>query len=108
MYRRMTKKHVINVFLVTTTTVMYALKFDDEIEVKNKYTKVEGPRTIYMITTTRNKIYKFDRAPWKMHYAQADLWTSVEKGERYRVKGFGMRWPFFGMYPNIHNIKHLH
>ena len=93
------------VFSVLTGS--YIMKFEDDIQVKTKYVKIEGPRSLYMITTTRNRIYKFDRSTWKMHYSQAELWNSVEKGKRYRVKGFGKRWPFFGMYPNIHSVKEL-
>ena len=85
----------------------WAFRFNDEIKIKNKYMKVEGPRSLYMITTSKGKIYKFDKAQWKLHWSQAELWNSVEKGEKYRVKGFGIRLPFFGMYPNIHSVKHL-
>jgi len=98
---------------IATTTIVggsgitWLLRFDNEIEVKNKYVKIEGDRSLYMITTSRGKIYKFDRSTWKMHYAQAELWNSVEKGEKYRIKGFGIRWPFFGMYPNIHSVRKI-
>lgn len=93
--------------VVVTTVGGWLLRFDNEVEIKNKYVKIEGPRSLYMITTSRGKIYKFDRAPWKMHYSQAELWNSVEKGKKYRIKGFGVRWPFFGMYPNVHSVQHL-
>lgn len=91
-------------FIVVSVGCNYMFRFNDEIEVKNKYVKIEGPRSLYMITSTKGKIYKFDKAIWKLHWSQAELWNSVEKGKSYKVKGFGLRWPFFGMYPNIHTV----
>ena len=83
----------------------YVFKFDEKIEIKNKYVKIEGPRSLYMITSSNGKIYKCDYSSWKLHYVQAELWNSIEKGQRYHVKGFGVRWPFFAMYPNIHSVQ---
>lgn len=98
----------------TTGIIAYAigyqlvLKFDDDIVVKDKYVKHENNQTMYMITDTNNRIYKFENSLWRLHWKRAEQWTSVDKGQRYRVKGVGVRSPLFGLYPNIYSVKELH
>lgn len=85
----------------------FVLKFEDDILVKDKYVKHENGQTMYMITDTDNRIYKFENSLWRLHWKRAEQWNSVEKNYRYRVKGVGIRSPLLGMYPNIYSVKEL-
>lgn len=84
------------------------VKFENDIIIKDKYVKHEGDETMYMITDTNNRIYKFDNSVWRLHWKRAELWNNVDKGKTYKIKGIGIRSPLFGWYPRVFSVKELH
>ena len=94
---------------ITVSVVGYQslLRFDNVIIVKDKYVKYENKETVYMITDTENRIYRFENSIWRLHWRRAEDWNNVDKNQRYRVKGVGIRSPFFGWYPHIYSVKKL-
>jgi hypothetical protein len=76
-------------------------RFERDILVKEKYTKIEDNETFYMIADENNRIYKFDNSGWRLHYRRAEEWADVNINKEYHVSGVGIRWPFMGWYPRV-------
>jgi len=80
-------------------------RFDREITVKEKYTKLEDGETMYMITDTSNNIYKVENSFWWRQYNRAEEWNKVDRGSKYYVEGSGIRNGYMGWYPKVYRIK---
>ena len=80
-------------------------KFQKEVQVKEKYTRVEQGRHRYMVTDNDGNIYRTGPCLWRVHWTQAELWNSLEKDKTYHIKAYGWRVPFLNIYPNITNAS---
>lgn len=92
-------------FVAVPLCYIKTTKFEKSIKIKNKYTKFssgeKSGKTYYMLTDYNNNIYKCDKSLWFLHFSDAELWESFEKDKEYNVKGYGVRFPLFSVYPNI-------
>lgn len=98
---------VLVLFLILTMIFQLGSAFEKEIKIAKKYTTIGGvryPVTYYMIVTTDGAIYQVSNVWWRADFNNAEDWNNMNIGNTYRVKGWGYRIPFFGMYPNIYKI----
>jgi hypothetical protein len=78
---------------------------EKEIIVKNKYQEINYGFTKYLIATDDNKQLKIDTNIWRGNFDLQEKWNLLNEGEKYKVKYYGWRLPFFGMNPNIYKIQ---
>jgi hypothetical protein len=76
-------------------------RVERDIQITEKYTKIEGSETLYMIADQRGRIYRFDNSHFRLHYTRAEEWAAVQIGDYCHVSGVSVRSPFFGLYPRI-------
>ena len=59
---------------------------------------------------TYNKTYDFveyENVWFKGDFNRADEYAKIEENKKYRVKGYGVRLPFLGMYHKIYDVKEV-
>jgi len=82
----------------------YNSTFEKDIVVKEKYNRYRSKSTDYFVVATDNTIYNVVDVWWKGEFDQADDYAKLDAGKTYRVKGYGIRVPFLGMYHKIYDI----
>jgi hypothetical protein len=65
-----------------------------------------GNRSIgNVISDKEGNIYKIRNVTLLLHFRAAELQAMLKPGETFKVKGFGVRVPFLGMYPTIYDVE---
>jgi hypothetical protein len=98
---------ILAVLAIISVVFQLGSHFEKEITVTKKYTAVTGiryARTQYMVVDSGNSIYEVSNVWWKADFNNAEDWNNMEVGKKYRVKGWGYRFPLFAMYPNIYEL----
>lgn len=95
--------------LIFINIILYfATGFENIITIKDKYV-VSGYKSgiIYYIVDSNNKIYIVDNVWFLADFNKAEDYNLINKGEQYKVKGFGFRFDVFSIYPQIYNITKI-
>lgn len=89
------------VFLIVTQALLILLtSFTKVITVKSK--ESYGRRGYQqLITDTNDHVYAVENAPVVMHFTSAEVFGKLQEGASYTVKGYGVRIPILGWFPNI-------
>jgi hypothetical protein len=98
---------ILVIFAIVGIAFQLGSHFEKEITITKKYTAVTGvryARTQYMVVDSDNSIYEVSNVWWKADFNNVEDWNNMEVGKKYRVKGWGYRFPLFGMYPNIYEL----
>lgn len=70
------------------------------IKAKNDYA---GRRFMKNLVEDKDgNIYEVANSFFHLHFTAAELWSNIEVGKTYTVRGYGLRIPFLGWYPIIY------
>ena len=75
------------------------------ITIDSKFTKVFDGRTSYMVSDKDNNIYRINRSFYYWRFNNVETWNLLKENKQYTVGSYGWRAPFWGMYPNIIDVK---
>ena len=107
-------KFVFYVFIIILVVPMvlglfyyYFTSFEKVITIDKTYTRSRRRRDHYMLSDTKNNIYRVSNLWWKGIFTRAEIWESLDSGKKYKVKGWGVRYGLLDMYPNIYSAKLL-
>lgn len=97
------------IFLVVNTimSIIYVslTQFEKTIKVKEKHTYgSRGSKGNQRISDQHGNIYTVVNSIYTLHFTSAELFNKLEEGKTYTIRGYGMRIPFFDMFPNITKI----
>jgi len=83
----------------------FILGFENIITIKDKYV-VSGNKSgiFYYIVDNNNSIYKVENVWFLGDFNKAEDYNSINKGDTYKVKGYGFRNDMLSIYPTIYNI----
>ena len=99
---------IIIIGIVGNFIYFYNSTFEKDIVVKEKYITTTYSKysntTNYFIVSNDDKIYNVVDVWWKGDFNEADDYAKLDVGKTYRVKGYGIRVPFLGMYHKIYDI----
>lgn len=82
-------------------------KYTKEITVKEKFQRFVKRSTKYLIVDENDTIYNMANIWWKFDYNKSDDWVRMKEGMKYKVKGYGFRFPALSWYPNIYEYEQL-
>jgi hypothetical protein len=54
-----------------------------------------------MISDKEGRVYRVRNVLLLLHFTAAEVQAILEEGQTFKVKGYGLRIPFLGMYPTI-------
>jgi hypothetical protein len=77
----------------------------DEIVVDSKYQIYSGPVTFFALNLSDGRQMIIPHSLWYWQFDVTEKWNSLEIGKSYKVAKYGIRYPCFGMYPNIIDIR---
>lgn len=87
---------LVAVVLVIHVCLSLFTRFERTITVKSN----ESYRT-KRITDTENRVYIVANDFLQLHFTSAEVFGMMQVGKTYKVKGYGLRVPVLGMFPNI-------
>lgn len=96
--------YVLGVSLFLQLVFVLFTRFERVITVKSKegYGMRKGQQ---LIMDTEGHVYSIHNTIWLMHFTSAEVFSSIEVGQRYKVSGYGVRVPVFGAFPNITKVE---
>lgn len=95
---------MIIIFVLITSFVYYVFtRFSDKVIVidDNKIFKSSGKRTSNLVSDTEGNLYKVTNSWIILHFNSAEVLNTLKPGQKFKVSGYGVRFPVLGMYPII-------
>ena len=78
-------------------------KIENSIIIK-KYKMVRGGFTDFMVVDKQGKHYNVNNSLWYWKWDSVEGWNNIKEGDELKIKYYGWRIPFLGIFPNIYNI----
>ena len=79
----------------------YNTRFEKTITIKNKF--ILNNRKF--ITDYKNNNYNIDNSIYNKQFNSIELWSNIQIGRTYLIKGKGIKNNIFNLFPNIYFIK---
>ena len=95
----------IQVYLVIVTTVILLslavrlFPFKDTITVARTYTA--GRNNNFFVVSSEGRVYRYGNDIFRWDWDAAEEWSKLSPGKTFRVRGYGVRIQFLGMFPTI-------
>lgn len=100
---------ILAVLLLVHAVVVFFTRFEKTITIKNKnpYSTGSGRsmHTRNAIMDSTGTIYSIKNELLLLHFSSAEVWMLAEEGKTYKVKGYGLRVPLLGWFPNIVSLE---
>ena len=90
--------------IIFNIVLYYTTHFEKTITIKDKYTRYRRHGSNYHVVDTDNNIYQVGNVWFKFNFNRAERYNKLEKGKKYKVKGYGIRVPVADMYKNIYQV----
>lgn len=90
--------------IIFNIVLYYTTHFEKNITVKDKYTRYRKYGSNYNVVDENNNVYQVGNVWFKLDFDRAEDYNKLEKGKKYKVKGYGIRLPMIDMYKNIYQI----
>tara|TARA_Y100000389_G_C17466208_1_gene525835 strand:+ start:3356 stop:3718 length:363 start_codon:yes stop_codon:yes gene_type:complete len=92
---------VFYIYYFTTT-------FERTITIKKNINYMSGAgRSIHasnLISDVNNNVYRISNSLLLLRFNAAEMLSKFESGKTYKIRGYGIRYPVLGLYPNIMSI----
>ena len=89
---------------IINIVLYYITHFEKTITIKDKYTRYRRYGSNYNIVDENNTIYQVGNVWFKMNFDRAEDYNKLEKGKKYKVKGYGIRLPMLDTYKKIYYV----
>ena len=83
----------------------YGTSNTEDIIVVNKYQMDLHGFTKFMVHDDKGRHYAVNNSYWYWKWDSIEDWSKMYKGDRIRVKYYGIRAPLFGLFPNIVGVE---
>jgi hypothetical protein len=91
---------VVFLWLVLSFLYIYFTQFEKEIIIDEKFT-YSNKGLSQSISDKNNIVYVVNNSLFYFHFTSTEVFNSLDIENKYKVKGYGIRVPIFGMFPNI-------
>ena len=97
--------NAISLVLVSGVHAIYAYSTDkkEEIQVVEKYKMVNYGYTNFMVVDNKSRHFNVNNSLWFWKWDSIEDWEKIKKGDTLKIKYYGFRLPFLGVFPNIVN-----
>lgn len=90
------------IYLVIFYAYFFMTKFEKTIHVRQEILLGEPRGAINLVENTETReLYRIHNTWLLLHFNAAELSALMEEGGTYKIKGYGVRIPFLGLYPCI-------
>ena len=94
---------VIIIILIIIYT--YGTKFEKIITVKEINNLYIYKSSGNFISDTNNNIYKISNSIFYLFFTSTELYDEIDSNKTYKIKGYGLRIPILGLYPQITSVE---
>jgi hypothetical protein len=95
------------IFAFGLVAYVYLFPFERTITIKEKSEYASGKVIYNTIFDTKGRVYQVANAWPLLHFSSAEVFMRLEKGKKYKVRGYGRRVSFIGLFPNIIGVAEL-
>jgi len=88
-------------FLIGGAIYVFIFPFEKVIMLKNKSDYASGKKMYNTVSDNNDNVYIVTNAWPLLHFTSAEVLNKLIVGKSYRIRGYGVRVPIFGIYPNI-------
>lgn len=88
--------------LIVDIILFYNTQFEETITVTNKYHLQRASR--YHVVDKNDNNYRVSNVWFKGNFNRGGEYGKILKGNKYKVKGYGIRVPVLNMYKNIYSV----
>lgn len=97
---------VIILLIILNFIYVYSTKFKKIITVDEKHTYgSNNSKGSQSISDSNNNIYILKNSIYVLHWTSVEVFNKLDEGNKYEIEGHGIRFPVFGLFPNITNVK---
>lgn len=96
---------IIGLSIFGTAVFTYSTIFKKDILIKEKYITHSNGSSNYMVVDQNDNLFRVSRCLWLLKFDNAETWNQLKINNSYTVNGYGFRFPFFRIYPNIISIE---
>jgi len=75
--------------------------FERVITIKQKNAFSQGRYSRNIIEDKNGNIYIISNSLYYLFFQSVKLYTDIQNGVKYKIKGYGYKLPFLGLYPQI-------
>jgi len=96
--------NIASLFIVGGVHALYAYSTnnkEDDVKITNKYKMVNYGSTQFMIVDDKGRHFNVNNSLWYWKWDSIEDWEKINKGDNLKVKYYGFRSPFLGLFPNI-------
>jgi hypothetical protein len=79
----------------------YGTSTTEDVTIVNKYQMVLHGSTRFMVQDDKGRHYAVNNSLWYWKWDSVEDWVNIKKGDCIYVKYYGIRFPLFGLFPNI-------
>lgn len=85
----------------------FATKFEKEIVFKKTFytSRFDNKKLLSLVSDVDGNVYQIQNVGPILHFTASETNARVEFKKRMRVKGYGLRIPFLGLYPNLIHVQ---
>jgi hypothetical protein len=85
----------------------YSTYYVDTIQIDKKYTYTKNANTEFMLIDLNGRHYSVSNNFWYWKWNSIEDWHKYKEKDFVKIKYYGYRIPFFGIFPNIIYIKNI-
>ena len=78
--------------------------FEKTVIINSKIGYASGKYLYNTVSDKSGLVYHISNSLPLLHFTSAEVFLKIQPENQYKIKGYGMRVPFLGLYPNITSI----
>ncbi len=89
------------IIIIINIVYTYGTKFEKKITVKEINNLYVYKSSGNFLSDTNNNIYRISNSIFYLFFTSTELYEKIDPNKTYNIKGFGLRIPIIGLYPQI-------
>lgn len=91
-------------FILVQILYVWLTPFEKTVIINSKIGYASGKYLYNTVSDKSGLVYHISNSLPLLHFTSAEVFLKIQPENQYKIKGYGMRVPFLGLYPNITSI----
>ena len=89
------------IIIIINMVYTYGTKFEKKITVKELNNLYIYKSSGNFLSDTNNNTYRISNSIFYLFFTSTEVYENIDPNKTYNIKGFGLRIPILGLYPQI-------